>query len=270
MAPYVCAATPHNRLQPAMIRSVFLQTWRGHIDHHFTSRNDDPVPGMNIVHAYQRLRAMFLAEPAYTHLWIVENDLIIPPDALERLLKVCEQADIAYALYVFRRGINVNIMRHDTTDPITNDPVLWARAWGKVVPCAGLGFGCTLIQRHVLERFPMRTEIGGGDADTCLARDAKKAGLVQQADLGLVCGHIDTDDTVLWPTARRPFYRRVGVRKPDLADVRMIVGQAVWDEHLVPMLLAPGQTARIDREVATNWVARGMAEWSAPAFKDVQ
>jgi hypothetical protein len=213
---HVLCATPHNRLEPGTIQAIFTQTYAGSLDHHFTRHNPEVVPGMNILGAYQRLRAFFLAG-AYTHLWIVENDVLPPPHALEQLLAV--GADITYGVYCFRRGTPVvNVMRHDTTDPLTNDAQAWARifAAGAVVPCAGLGFGCTLIQRHVLERLEMRTRIGGGDTDTELARDAKAAGLTQMAHTGVVCGHMRPDHVTIWPTAAKPFYRKVGVSVPQL------------------------------------------------------
>lgn len=270
MAPYICCVTPHNRLQMETRHSLFTQTYRGHIDHIFTSRNENPIVGMNIIAAYQRLRALFLADPKYTHLWIVENDLILPPDALEKLLTV--DADIVYSVYVFRRSPVVNITQIDTCNTMTDNAAYWARAFnaGAVIPCTGLGFGCTLIARHVLEHFEMRTEQGGGDGDSCLATDVRKAGLIQKAHLGVVCGHIHTDDTTLWPTARRPFYQRVGLRKPNLADIRVLHPIAAWDEHKVPMLLAPGQNARIDADMAQSFAARGWVELTTPAFKDIE
>lgn len=265
--PNVLFATPHNRLQPETIRAVFTQTYTGHRDHFFTCRNEIPAPGENIIAAYQRIQAVFRAEPAYTHLFIVENDLIIPPDALERLLAV--EADISYGTYCFRRGSPVvNVMHKDTTDPLTGYPELWAKAWGRVTDCAGLGFGCTLIRRHVLQRFDLRSDYGGGDADTCLAQDAKKAGLTQRADLGLLCGHITPNDTVLWPAARRPFYIRRGENKPNLATVCAILPVAVWDENKVPLVLRPGQEGRIDAELAQNMVARGQVRYVPGEFKD--
>lgn len=269
MKPYVLVATPHNRLEKETIQSLFVQTYTGHVDHHFTSRNENPVPGQNIIAAYRRLQRVFLADPAYTHLWIVENDLIVPPNALERLLAI--GADLAYGTYCFRRGTPVvNVMHRDTTDPLTGYPDLWHAAWGQVVDCAGLGFGCTLIARHVLERFEMRSEFGGGDADTCLARDAKKAGLVQKADLGLACGHIRPDGVVLWPQRARPFYRkrRTETARPRLAEIRALIALGVWDEHGVPHILRPADTLAVDYEIAATMVATGQAEYVS-GLKDV-
>jgi len=269
--PYICCVTPHNRLEPETIRAVFTQVYTGHIDHHFTRYNPDPVPGHNIVAAYKRLQAVFLAEPKYSHMFILENDIIPPPDALERLLAV--DADITYAVYCFRRGTPVvNITHIDTTNTLTDNAAEWRRDFerGAVVPCTGLGFGCTLIRRHVLERFEMRSRFGGGDADTELAKDARAAGLVQRAHLGVVCGHKRPDGCVLWPTATRPFYRKVGVSAPRLAEVRALVAFGVWDEKGAPHILRPGpDTLKIDYEIAASMVAVGQAAYVTPVLNDV-
>jgi hypothetical protein len=264
---HVLVATPCNRLEPETIRSIFAQTYGGSIDHHFTRHNPIKAAGLNIIAAYVRLQAVFLAG-SYDWLWIVENDLIVPPDALAKLLAV--DADIAYGVYLFRRGPpSMNIQRNDTTDPMTNDARMWAREFGAghVVDCTGLGFGCTLIRRPVLEQFTMRSEYGGGDADTCLARDAEKAGMVQKADLSVVCGHIRPDRVVLWPTADRPFYRRdvpEGGPVPRLDKVRALEPVGVWDEHGLPLIITPedAEPVAIDFEVAQALVAAGQVVYA--------
>lgn len=275
MPSNVLLACPHNRLEPGTIHAIFTLGYTGALDTFFTCRNPNPVPGLNIIAAYQRIRAVFLADPEYTHLFIVENDILPPPDALAQLLAV--EADIAFGVYCFRRGTPVvNIMHKDTTNPLTAEPAQWKRAFtaGAVVPCTGLGFGCTLIRRHVLERFPFRTSGGGGDADTWLARDAVKAGLTLKAHLGVVCGHIRPDGVVLWPTAERPFYRKVGVDVPHLVEVRAVVSFAHFNEHGLPTALLAGESGQVEYELATNLVGRGQAEWvgappAPPVFKDI-
>lgn len=268
---HVLVATPHNRLEQGTIQAIFTQTYMGPLDHHFTRHNPDPVPGLNIVAAYKRLRAVFLAG-AYTHLWIVENDILPPPDALDKLLAV--GADMAFGTYCFRRGSPVvNVMHLDTTNTMTDDAARWKREFtrGAVVACTGLGFGCTLIARHVLERFEMRTQGGGGDADTWLARDAVAAGLDLRAHLGVVCGHIRPDGVTLWPTASKPFYRKVGPETPVLATVRALESFGHWDERGCPTILEKGETGVIDAELAANMAARGQVEYvgDAPQFKDI-
>lgn len=256
----ILCVTPCVKLGPDTLRSIFTQTYTGSIDHHFSRHNPLKVPPHNIVAAYQRLRPLFLAGD-WTHMWIVEDDILPPPAALDKLLAV--EADIAYGCYCFRKGTPVvNVMRASTDDPLTNEPARWAKEFngGRVIDCTGLGFGCTLIRRHVLERFELRTQGGGGDADTWLARDAVAAGLTQRADLSVVCGHMKPDGTTLWPAADKPFYRKVGVSVPKLAKFRALEGLGYWDELGIPAIFEKGQTGELDRELVEGLVARGQAE----------
>lgn len=257
---HVLLVCPHNRLEPGTIQAIFTQSYTGSIDHAFTRHNPEAIPGLNIIAAYQRLAAQFLAGP-YSDLFIVENDILPPPDALDKLLAA--GGDINYGCYTFRRGTPVvNVMRTQTTDPMTGDSRAWRKAFtaGAVVECTGLGFGCTLIKRHVLEQIPLRSAGGGGDADTCLALDAAKAGMTQRADLSVVCGHIKPDGETLWPTGEKPFYRKAGVSVPKLARITALESFGIWDELGVPTLVEKGATASIDAEIAASMSARGQLE----------
>jgi len=62
---------------------------------------------------------------------------------------------------------------------------------------SGVGFGCTLIYRRVLEKLEMR----GGDhpaPDNYFATDCLRAGFKQVCRFDVQCGHIN-NDVILWP-----------------------------------------------------------------------
>lgn len=260
---HVLAVTPHNRLEPETIRALFTQTYAGSLSHVFMRDNPEVVPGHNIIRAYKRLEAIFLEGP-YDALWVIENDLIPPPDALAKMLAV--DGDIVYGPYLFRRGVpSMNIVQPGTRIPQTEAATSWRRdfAAGAVVACGGLGLGCTLIYRHVLEKLPLRSEGGGGDADSCLAADAHKAGFSQMAHLGVVCGHKRPDGVTLWPTAEKPFFKRVGMSQPRLDRVTAVQPFAVWPEDGTILVVGQGELAAIDFELAANMVACGQAEYAA-------
>ena len=62
----------------------------------------------------------------------------------------------------------------------------------KVAPVDGVGSGCTLIMRDVLERIPFRAGVEDRDApDLPFAKDCVKAGIKQMAHFGVLCGHWD-------------------------------------------------------------------------------
>lgn len=260
---HVLAVTPHNRLEPETLRALFTQTYAGSLSHVFMRDNPEPEAGQNIIRAYRRLREIFLGGP-YDALWIVENDVIPPPQALDKLLAV--DADIAYGVYCFRRGKPVvNIMHPASRNTITDSPQAWAAGvrTGAVIDCGGLGFGCTLIHRRVLERLEFRTDGGGGDADSCLAADAPRAGFTQQAHLGVLCGHKRPDGVTIWPIGRRPFHETIGISQPKLAGVRARRSFAYWGDGGATLIVPEGETALIDFEIAASLVAAGQAEYAA-------
>lgn len=178
----------------------------GHSVHvHFNAEpagNRDPFDV--ITAQYQQARSMVLAGH-YDAMLTVEYDNIVPPDALQRLAAV--DADVAYGLYCNRRVPHgwlamIEITWAHGVSYGRNEPTARA-AWGNVVESQGVGFGCTLIHRRVLEQIPMRREAGHPCAnDWFFAMDCRSAGLRQAHDCGCVVGHILSNNySVVWPDA---------------------------------------------------------------------
>ena len=162
----------------------------------------------NIAHNYEKARQRALDQD-YDYLFTVEADLIIPGDALTRLLDV--DADIAYGLYCFRAtGTWSAWTRLDMEGgrSLRKDPELARQAWGRVIDVAGVGRGCTLISRRVLEALTFHTDEAHPTVhnDWVLAYEAQQAGFSQRCDLGVVCGHIDGKGVprIVWPDLDAP------------------------------------------------------------------
>ncbi len=164
---------------------------------------------------YNAARDRLLSGP-YDAMLTVESDMIIPPDALQKLWDA--GADIAYAPYVFRRqpwhwsAYSVLLDDALTGYPLSNVPDRAKLDWGSVVDVDGIGLGCTLIRRHVLEAFPFRADgikhMDGtrSHCDWYAALDWMGAGYTQKCDLSAPCGHISATGQdgqigpcVLWP-----------------------------------------------------------------------
>jgi hypothetical protein len=157
----------------------------------------------NIVAKHNEARSVVLGQ-GYDYMLSVEDDMVIPPDALHRLLAVCEGgADVAYGLYVFRRppfswSATLALDPEQMVGyPLSSHKPTMVRDWGRVVDVDGVGFGCTLIARRVLEHLRFRVDWSrphpGGEwshDDWYFALDCVAAGFVQRCDLGCVCGHI--------------------------------------------------------------------------------
>lgn len=174
---------------------------------------------------YQYARQMLLAGD-YDALLTVESDVIVPPDALELLsAAMTEGVGVVYGLYCLR-GSNThewNLHRPDRPGgrfPMSHSFSKKGHAphfWGGVHEVGGVGLGCTLIRRFVLERLDFRHDPTNPAmyCDYYLALDAFQAGIRQRGHCGVVCGHIRHDEQdVLWPAPTdsgyelRPLLRR--------------------------------------------------------------
>lgn len=179
----------------------------------------------NILEKYQRAREMTLAG-GYDALFTVEADVILPSDALLRLTQV--EADVTYGLYVSRHRRYKWLAATQLSERVghwLSDDVQAARAaWGKVIDTHGVGMGCTLIQRHVLETIPFRRAKGSFANDWYFSLDLKDEGFIQKHDLGVVCGHIAQwpAQRVIWPSPNAPgMYREQNITWTE-ADRRLM------------------------------------------------
>lgn len=171
---------------------VVLDDWGSELEH----TNSLQEKHKRIMEKYRRARQLTL-DGGYDALFTIEADMVVPGDALMKLAEV--DADVVYGLYVSRHTLNwyANLLINGRKAKINRNPSLRRRLWHKVVESTGVGFGCTLIRRHVLESLDFR--IGGNSAaDTYFAEDCMKMGYKQAHDLRVVCGHISNDE-VIWP-----------------------------------------------------------------------
>lgn len=175
-------------------QSIFRQDYPV-IDYWF-SKGDNPIFDNNgrgnIAHNYNKARKWAL-DQGYDALMTVEADMIIPSYALTRLLAT--GAPVAYGLYCFKATSTWSAFTELTMDngrSLRKDPERAKEAWGKVIEVAGVGHGCTLIRREVLEAIPFRTDESRPHVhnDWCFAYDCQQAGFRQVCDLSVVCGHI--------------------------------------------------------------------------------
>ena len=160
----------------------------------------------NTLFQYQLARELTL-KGGYDYLFTVEHDMIVPKDALIKLLEI--NAGVAYGVYRFRQNPAIlNVYRAVSKKARFPDfsldyfPETLERARRQVITeCSGLGFGCTLIKREVLEKVEIRRfEVGGHPSpDMQFAADCMRNNVVMKAHFGVSCGHIKPDGTVLWP-----------------------------------------------------------------------
>lgn len=172
----------------------------------------------NTLFQYQLARELTL-KGGYDYLFTVEHDMIVPKDALIKLLEI--NAGVAYGVYRFRQNPAIlNVYRAVSKKARFPDfsldyfPETLERARRQVITeCSGLGFGCTLIKREVLEKVEIRRfEVGGHPSpDMQFAADCVRLGIVMKAHFGVSCGHIKPNGTVLWPEDREDDVKNIKI-----------------------------------------------------------
>jgi len=191
------------------LMGVFRQEW-DHEIHYLFDREDFPVIDNHYAHLvwrYNKARRMAL-DGGYDALWTVEADVIVPQDALVKLAAL--EADVAYGLYMNRHSRKVWLCATELTYErgrfLSADPEQARAAWGSAVESRGVGMGCTLISRHVLEAIEFRHMPGPGHGhgnanDWYFAIDCQDQAFHQMHHLGVVCGHITMKPApmILWP-----------------------------------------------------------------------
>jgi hypothetical protein len=183
-------------MRPETPASVKAQVFAGKVKHEISKHN--PFPGQNmrnVLAQYERGRARALAGD-YDALLTVEHDMLLPPDALQKLWDT--GAPVAYGVYLLRHGVAVLnawelVGPRNMGESLSLHPDRLARAMRQqIVPVSGVGFGCTLIRREVLERIPFRSGGDGTEApDMPFALDCLHSDTLQVAHFGVLCGHWD-------------------------------------------------------------------------------
>lgn len=209
----------------------------------------------NIAHNYNKARR-FALDNGFDYLLTVEADMVIPSYALTKLLDTSEaqNAGVVYGLYVFKNSATWSAWTYLDMDggrAINKDPALIHAYWGKTMEVAGVGLGCTLIRRDVLEAIEFRTDELHESVhnDWCFAYDLQQKGFKQVCDLRVVCGHISLKPSprVIWPDPEMPrFYRNDFIEDLPLnerGELEIEIGQfgefyvprSVMDRLMVPV-----------------------------------
>jgi hypothetical protein len=213
MTPRILIATPLLRSYGRAITAAHRLVRRAPCPVEWLIQIEQPYHGYdyrNILYANDRARDVALAGE-FTHLLMLEDDIIPPPNALDWLLQC--NADVAYGLYCWRRGGRHlwNAYAHISGDggaPHDASTLVQAHELGAWLAVAGVGFGCTLIRRDVLEAIPFRLpddyDRGGASTDWMFAMDCQTAGVSQICHTGVVCGHLSMEPSprVIWPDVR--------------------------------------------------------------------
>jgi glycosyltransferase involved in cell wall biosynthesis len=150
----------------------------------------------------------------YDYLLTIDSDVILPKDAIERLLK--HDKDIVSGVYYkiseqcgFRQEYPLLMTACDEKgNPITTDePNCQVRYFTNneikdkgLIKADAIGLGCALISKEVIERFRFKHESSKDPTDDMFfSIEMKRLGYQIYADTGLICRHlIDGKKEIVW------------------------------------------------------------------------
>lgn len=192
-------------MRPECAESVAMQVFDGEYEHRITTDNPFPPPSnRNVYHQYCAIRETFLAG-TWDALLMLEHDNRLPDsDALQRMYDT--DAEVVYAPYMLRHGIRVlSTFRWLGPEYVNLGSSLSsfdgdvARARAAVVwPVSGVGFGCTLVRRSVVERIPFREWVPESVSapDMPFAQDCLKAGIRPMGRFDVPVEHWDAEEWI--------------------------------------------------------------------------
>lgn len=203
MTLLVYTATIADTMRPETAASIKAQ--ETDVEYVWEVGRHNPFPGeklRNVAAQYQRAWEMTLAG-GYDALLTVEHDMTMPPDAIQKLYET--DAKVVYGVYMLRHGTPtlsawqyINNRSLGMSLSLYPNEVRKGRKQGWLEVC-GVGWGCTLIRREVLERITVRSTGGGDAGDMAFATDCVRAGIRQIARFDVPCGHITPEGIVLHP-----------------------------------------------------------------------
>lgn len=180
--------------QPATLAAIAALQFDGELVREVSWHN--PFPGYdlrNVKLQYQRGRQMVLGGD-YDGLLCIEHDMVPPPHAAQTMWN--DGAPVVYGVYTLRHNthmLNLWFKKGDWRKGLSfsfyPELVAQGRRDGRI-ECAGVGFGCTLIRRHVLEQLDFRDEPDFAP-DSPFAWDCLRRGIEQIARFDVPVGHID-------------------------------------------------------------------------------
>lgn len=158
-------------------------------------------------------RELILAEAVNVkadYCFMVDDDMVFPPDIFERLYR--HQVDVVAALAFTRNPPHLPVLyqQHEGWDPLLRKPfsrLEWIRNYpkNKLVEVDAVGFGCVLIDMKVVRALtpPYCMCSSGTGEDIFFCVQAKQAGFRVFSDTSTVIGHLSNPMIIGEPESQK-------------------------------------------------------------------
>ena len=201
----ILSFTMTHRLDPRVVNALASQKGVEYFDSHFT--NDNPHLGehwgqyKNMMLNWHKMERI---AQGYDKVWLVEDDTIVPEDALAKLLEV--DAPVVSGLFAHRHAPYDPSIDKEFRTPFSWDEL--RRLQGQTITVKGTAVGCTLLDRSLLDRYKIDMEryrnIEGQRyqdviIDLAMVQFCLREGIEMKARLDVQCGHVKADGKAIWP-----------------------------------------------------------------------
>lgn len=213
MSILVFTPTYDNLMRPETVASIEAQ--ETDIDFVWEVGHHNPYPGRdmrNVIAQYSMAREMLL-DSGHDALLTVEHDMVLPKYAIQKLYET--NSPVVYGVYMLRHGTKtLNAWQYINNKNLGMSLSLYPNELRSAfqdgwVEVCGVGWGCTLIRRHVLERLKIYSIDYSDAGDLTFARNCLLNGFKQIARFDVPCGHIDQYGVLLDPFKDGGIVRRV-------------------------------------------------------------
>jgi hypothetical protein len=213
MSILVFTPTYENLMRPETVKSIKAQ--ETDIPFVWEIGHNNPYPGRkmaNVIAQYSMAREMLL-DSNHDALLTVEHDMILPKDTIQKLYET--NSPVVYGVYMLRHGTRtINAWQYINNKNLGMSLSLYPNELRKAyqdgwVEVSGVGWGCTLIRRHVLEKLKIYSNEDHDAGDLTFSRNCLMNGFKQVARFDVPCGHIIPSGIVLDPFKDGGIVRRI-------------------------------------------------------------
>lgn len=186
-------------------RLIMQNTDLAGVDYLFLVPNANPKdprdPWPNILSKYQKAREIAIRYD-YDALFLLEDDIIAPGNALDMLLRAGKEAICGIyrlrpkasagkcPLAVLRYAPGEREKGHRWPASVSSWQI---EPWGEgVEPVDAIAYGCTLLRRRAFIDLPFRCDLDYSET-------LRNEGITMYVHWGVLCGHEDAGGGITWP-----------------------------------------------------------------------